>query len=576
MWHQRTGVGNESLAAFTLSPSVSVMTRKEINKRCNISLVLVVAFAAACILATLLALHLDAFAAGFSGADESAHFLNAYFVGDYLSQTFGANPAAAARDFYLHYPKLSIGHWPPLHYVIVGSLFTVVQPTFQSAMIINMIFTVLPVLFVVFVTHRLAGYLAALAAGIWYVCLPVVTQNLMFFMADQPLAAWLCATTAAWVYYVEKSTLLRAATVASLAVAAILTKGNGWLVVLFPFVHLALTGRWSVLRNWRIYLAAAFALAALVPWYLLTLSIAADGWLYRPGIAYAASSLAENARSLYANIGAAGLALAMVGTVRAWRVRHDQWRRWNWAAASVALVLATLIFQAAVPASLEARYLTPTLPPLVALAVSGLVTVLHWLKARGQSIAATSTVGTVLGALLLVPAIRFLNTEPQKVNLRLDTVADEVVRATESVIWLIDGSAGAEGAFIGEVAFRDSGRALYVARTSQLLAKSGWGGQRYELKVDTPAAVIDQLQKLGVAGVVVVRRNQEQVFAHSRLLEEALRDPVSGFRLVGQLEHGSKPGSTLVYRRVEGATSRIDLLREFNYPAKAKSLGVKD
>jgi Na+-driven multidrug efflux pump len=42
-----------------------------------------------------------AWTAGFSGADEPAHFLNSYFIAEYLRTGFGSNPLAFATEFYL-------------------------------------------------------------------------------------------------------------------------------------------------------------------------------------------------------------------------------------------------------------------------------------------------------------------------------------------------------------------------------------------------------------------------------------------------------------------------------------------
>jgi hypothetical protein len=36
---------------------------------------------------------------------------------------------AYATEFYLHYPKISIGHWPPGYYAALAPLFMVLPPT---------------------------------------------------------------------------------------------------------------------------------------------------------------------------------------------------------------------------------------------------------------------------------------------------------------------------------------------------------------------------------------------------------------------------------------------------------------
>ena len=64
-----------------------------------------------------LQLHSGAYTSDFSAdADEAAHAVSSLMVHDYLVHGFPANPVAYAQQFYIHYPKVAIGHWPPLLY----------------------------------------------------------------------------------------------------------------------------------------------------------------------------------------------------------------------------------------------------------------------------------------------------------------------------------------------------------------------------------------------------------------------------------------------------------------------------
>lgn len=48
--------------------------------------------------------------AGFNNPDEPSHFLNSVFFRDYLLTGLGKHPMEFATNYYLHYPKLAIGH----------------------------------------------------------------------------------------------------------------------------------------------------------------------------------------------------------------------------------------------------------------------------------------------------------------------------------------------------------------------------------------------------------------------------------------------------------------------------------
>src|SRR5688572_12835379 len=55
----------------------------------------------------------------FNGSpDEPAHFVTGLMVRDYVANGLPGSPMAFARDYYLHYPKVAFGQWPPILYVV--------------------------------------------------------------------------------------------------------------------------------------------------------------------------------------------------------------------------------------------------------------------------------------------------------------------------------------------------------------------------------------------------------------------------------------------------------------------------
>jgi len=229
---------------------------------------------------------------GFSGADEPSHFLNGYFIADYLRHHLGANPMAAATEFYVHYPKISIGHWPPAYYGFLGILFTVLPPTMPVAFAINALVAALPAVGIAAALAMLSGRRAAIAGVLIYALTPLALEGQVMFMVDQPLAACLVAATAVWIGYAHAPGWGKAIGFALLAALAVLIKGNGWLVVFIPVFHILLSANWRLLLSIRLYVAAAVAATLVVPWYMLTAKIAADGFNYQAGFAYAYQALA--------------------------------------------------------------------------------------------------------------------------------------------------------------------------------------------------------------------------------------------------------------------------------------------
>ena len=61
--------------------------------------------------------------------DEPAHFITGLMVYDYVTTSIGSDPIAFAESYYLHYPKIAFGNWPPLFYVIQTLWYMVFGPT---------------------------------------------------------------------------------------------------------------------------------------------------------------------------------------------------------------------------------------------------------------------------------------------------------------------------------------------------------------------------------------------------------------------------------------------------------------
>jgi 4-amino-4-deoxy-L-arabinose transferase-like glycosyltransferase len=512
------------------------------------------------LLAGLLALSATgAWHAGFSGADEPAHFLNGWFVAAYLEGALGQNPLAFATEYYLHYPKISIGHWPPAFYGLIAPFFWIMPATPKAALALNLFLAALPALGIAWLLLRLTGRGAALAGAALWALTPLAVEGFAFFMLDQPLAAIALAAALAWLAFAERQTWPRILLFAVLAATAILIKGNGWLAVLVPPLHIALTGRWDLLRSIEPWAGAALGLALVGPWYLATAGISADGFNYAPGPAFAAKALGYNLSALAANVGLFGLLLAAVGAADA---RRRGGPAWSIAALCLALIFAALILQSTVPVDLDPRYMAPALPPLLVLAVAGAA-------ALARLVPVPRAWGAAAALILILPGAAHLSVREPKADLRMEEAA-AIAAAAGGEAWLIDGGSGAEGAFIAAMAVRDPALQRYTVRASKLLAESDFMGNRYTLKFANPAEAAAEMRRLGLTGIVVAERPGVEEFAHRPLLAAILADPASGYRLAAELPHRGRAGTTRLYRAEPSRTADIKAIRSLGVPAKAK------
>jgi len=493
-----------------------------------------------------------AWSAGFSGADEPAHFLNAWFVSLYAREALGQNPLAYATEFYLHYPKLSIGHWPPAYYALISPAFWVLPATPGTALAVNLLVSALPGLGVAWLLDRLAGRTAALAGAALWALTPLTLEGFAFFMLDQPLAACAFAAAMAWAAFATARKPVWVLLFSCLTALAILIKGNGWLLVFVPPLHVALTGEWRMLRDWRVWAAAALGILLVGPWYAATAGISADGFNYSPGPAYAAHALFFNLKALAANLGL-GLPLAAWGAATEWSRRRDDAARWSLVAACLALLLATLILQSLVPVDLDARYVAPAMPGCAVLAILGGLDLLERLPKAAVAVA----------LLLLVPGLLHLVQREPKLGFRMEEAS-----AGAEGAWLVDGGSAAEGAFTAAMAVRDPALRDYAVRGSKLLAESDFMGRGYRSKYSAPGPVLAELRRLGIGGVVIARRPGLAPMPHTALLRDAVRAPGSGYRLSAVLPFLGRPGATEVYSSGPPATPNAAAIRALGVPEK--------
>jgi len=514
----------------------------------------------------------QAMQAGFSGADESSHFLNGYFISNYLKFHFPANPLAHAVEYYIHYPKISIGHWPPAYYGFLSLLFLVVPATPATAVVINLLVSALPAAVVGGVLAYLAGVRVALAGVVIYAIAPLVLDAYSYFMLDQALAAVTIAAMVTWVAYVNRQTWARAFAFAVLFAIAVLLKGNGWLLVFVPLLQLLIGGNWRSLLAPPIYLAMAVAAMAVVPWYWVTSGISADGFNYQPGLSYAWLALSANLKTLGSNLTYTAAPLSVIGVMRFHRHRHVAPGRWQLVAGCLSLILATLALQSLVPVDIVDRYMAPALTALLVLAMLGAQAIFLYALAGSRRRRMLAIPAILVAVAMIGPGLVRFGQLREKIDLRTAVVVPAIAGTESPVVYMIDGSAGAEGGFIAEMALKDPALQSYTVRASKVFAESNFMGTSYRLKYPGSEKVLQEVQRLGIAYIVIIRINDKYAFLHSAQLAKALEMPNSNYRKSMSLPHHGIPGTTDVYQAVTPVTPNLSAVRNLGTPAKANAI----
>lgn len=107
-------------------------------------------------------------------SDEPAHFVSAVMLRDFLLHGGFSHPAAFARSFYLHYPKVAIGQWPPMLYAILGGWMVVFGVSRAAALAMIAVAAGVTAMLIYLVGRPRVGRPAALLACVVFLASPLV------------------------------------------------------------------------------------------------------------------------------------------------------------------------------------------------------------------------------------------------------------------------------------------------------------------------------------------------------------------------------------------------------------------
>jgi hypothetical protein len=303
------------------------------------------------------------FHAEFSGADEAAYVVSGIMVREYLTGPLwhGVSPIAFAQQYYASYPKVAIGHWPPVYFAIQGVWFLVAGVSRQSVLALSALLSTGFALCTVLLCRRegLRWSMAA-SAGLVTVLVPIHVGALLEIGSDVITGLAIFVATLCCQRWIDQRTARNGVLFAITAAIAILTKGNAFLLAFVaPLALLLVHRRIDWLRSRETWRVAAIVIVLVVPWYYF-----ARGWLHDeivPGPPRSFSSATEHAALLNTRIviglcGFAMLPLALLSLRTAWYKRVP----------SVAMLpIATWLFLSFASPHTESRLFLPIVPVLV-------------------------------------------------------------------------------------------------------------------------------------------------------------------------------------------------------------------
>lgn len=394
--------------------------------------------------------------------DAPGHLVSSLLIRQYVVEGLPAlqSPMDFAYAFYHRFPKVGIGHWPPLFHTALAAWLIVVPSDpawiFGFQALLAGVLATLTAL----IGSLVLGLKRAFAAGLAAVLTLPVAMSLNAVMADILCAVFVASGLLAFIYYWRSPRLGSSLAFGCCLAAALLTKPSGGCLAFVPPLCTLFQRRWRLLATPSFWLLFLPSFVFYAPWHVTFLPLMRIGWLPPLRLKSALWLIpSANILSVVRAIGWIGLPAVLW---RLWRPRLQG----SWIVISASL-LAVFVFLSFVAPVRGLRHFTTAAPALAVLAAGGIREV-----SRTRRVWLEPALWTILFAALILPAFRSPNLVPAS------RLVDELLGTQATSVWLVAGSSRFEGDVLADAALRRSSGGLSVYRSSKLLFEESWGGSR--------------------------------------------------------------------------------------------------
>ena len=437
---------------------------------------------------TLLAVQISgrAFESEFAGyPDEAAHFVSGLIIYDYLV-AFPRDPVVWAGQYYLHYPKVAIGHWPPGYHALEALWWLILGPSRFTATLLQWTIGVAALSMLYRLVRPFLPLPVTLAILALTIATPVFQQSLEQTMADLLCLLWSVLVMHGSVRLVHRQDEAAFFLVVLGLIAAAMTKGTAAFLVPVPAIAL-LASRQPVRIPIRWLLIGGGVVLAAAGWYFAIGGIAAWGGI-STGVPWPGAVIGHVA-------GWGFLAVAVLGLGRN----------------SLALVAGSMIasmlgVSLVLRAAREERHWIIVLPAILVLAGFAFVRFRSpWLK----------------GLLLAAGLALFPYSWQRQPQAKFSALLRRLKRPARMLV----SSAGmGEGPWVAVTSLAEQRPGSFVTRASKVLVEEGWNGEGYHLLTPSADAILQRLDELALDTVILDTPLVGQSPPHHVLLEVAMRN----------------------------------------------------
>ncbi len=485
----------------------------------------------------------NAFRSEFSGSpDEPAHYVTGLMVHDYIAAGFPGPPMPYARNYYLHYPKVALGHWPPFFYVVQAAWTLLFSTSRTSVMLLMAAVTALLAALLCEILRREFSLAMGMGAAALFISLPVIEEFSRLVMTEMLLAVLVLLAVLAYGRYLDSGRWQPAAWFGIWFTLALLTHGAAIQLAMLPPFAVLFGRRWHLIGRFTFWLPAILVLGIAGPWYLWVPGAQHEAVARFGGLRFNWGRLLGTPLAWAGMLGIVLLAAATVGLLICCRQILSGSAGGKWMA-SAAVLLGAYLARLSIGAYGDERHLLVNLPMLLMFAALGADWCFRQGWWRGLKVAPRNlALGVALAALLGFHVYE----SPSKRHYGFSEVAQDLLSRPDfkNSVFLICGGSSGEGMLISEVAARETRPGHIVLRANKMLASEDWMGRQYQLLFQNPEEVLQYLE--GIPTGIVIIDEEGRRTPHGQLLYRGIQSHPEKWALLAQYP----ADDILVYRLI--------------------------
>ena len=136
-------------------------------------------------------------------ADEPAHVVTGLMAYDFVAGMDWSEPMRFAENYYLHYPKVALGHWPPVFYVVQSAWMAVFGASRVSLLLLMACLSAALATMIYLLGRRYVPVPLALVGALVFAALPLVQRLSATIMTEMLGALLIFGASVTFAGYLE-------------------------------------------------------------------------------------------------------------------------------------------------------------------------------------------------------------------------------------------------------------------------------------------------------------------------------------------------------------------------------------